>query len=68
MKQVTLPVLKQGTSFIEQEKVAAPVAEQAEVKPEKAKEEKPMEKKPKKQKAEKKVKEKPKTAEGTKQN
>lgn len=63
LKQVTLPVLKQGTFFIEQEKVAAPVAEQAEVKPEKAKEEKPMEKKPKKQKAEKKGKEKPKTAE-----
>lgn len=63
LKQVTLPVLKQGTSFIEQEKVVAPVAKQAEVKPEKAKEEKPMEKKPKKEKGEKKGKEKPKAAE-----
>lgn len=54
MKQVILP----GKG------VEALVAEQAEVRPEKAKEEKPMEKKQKKEKAEKKGKEKPKAVEG----
>lgn len=64
VKQVILPGKAQGTSFIEQEKVEALVTEQAEVRPEKAKEEKPMEKKQKKEKAEKKGKEKPKAVEG----
>ena len=66
VKQVILPGKAQGTSFIEQEKGEALVAEQAEVRPEKAKEEKPMEKKQKKEKAEKKGKEKPKAVEGAK--
>lgn len=66
VKQVILPGKAQGTSFIEQEKVEALVTEQAEVRPEKAKEEKPMEKKQKKEKAEKKGKEKPKAVEGAK--
>ena len=64
VKQVILPGKVQGTSFIEKEKVEALVTEQAEVRPEKAKEEKPMEKKQKKEKTEKKGKEKPKAVEG----
>ena len=65
VKQVSLPILKQGISFTAQEKVEVPAAEQTEVKPEKQKEEKSMEKKPKKEKAEKKGKEKTTGTEGT---
>lgn len=54
VKQISLPILKQGTPSEVQQKVDLPAAEQAEVKPEKQQEEKPIQKKPKKEKVEKK--------------
>ena len=65
VRQVSLPILKQGITNGVQEKVDIPAAEQAEFKPEKQEEDKPVQKKPKKEKVEKKGKDKKPDAEGT---
>ena len=65
VKQVSLPIVKQGIPSEAQEKADLPAAAQPDLKPEKQQEEKPAQKKPKKEKVEKKGKGKP-DEEGTK--
>ncbi|XP_078345985.1 uncharacterized protein LOC144631429 [Oculina patagonica] len=65
LKQISLPILKQGAPSGAQQKVDIPATEQAEVKPEKQQEEKPAQKKAKKEKVEKKGKDKKPDAEGS---